>query len=212
MQTSEVSEDFGSLCPPSRGVALSQWEAIHTERVRACLCKMIIAGGMMEFESGNLNSNQYGDRFWIIECPDGWISLMADEIKTENGSLLAVCHSVDRSITFIGLCLAPLQWNMCFSANYNTGDPVAVYRWEKTKTAYKGIHGSAKRTRASRTIRELLLQRAGYKCQKCGRSQKDGAKLCVDHIIPKEAGGSSEEHNLQILCSKCNGRKSDNLE
>ena len=35
--------------------------------------------------------------------------------------------------------------------------------------------------------------------------------LHIDHIIPVSKGGKTVESNLQVLCSKCNGRKSSKL-
>ncbi len=53
-----------------------------------------------------------------------------------------------------------------------------------------------------RRIRERILQRDGYTCQACGA---DGNS--IDHIVPRIAGGSDEEWNLQTLCGSCNSAK-----
>ena len=58
-------------------------------------------------------------------------------------------------------------------------------------------------------MRYDVLKRDDFKCQKCGISAKDGAKLHVDHIIPVSKGGITTLSNLQILCDRCNLGKSD---
>ncbi len=45
------------------------------------------------------------------------------------------------------------------------------------------------------------------KCAKCG-SEND---LHVDHIIPFSLGGSNDIKNLQLLCKKCNLKKSNKI-
>lgn len=57
-----------------------------------------------------------------------------------------------------------------------------------------------------------ILKRDNFKCQICGRTQADGVKLEVDHIIPISKGGKTVEENLRTLCHDCNIGKSDKLE
>src|SRR5262245_53856847 len=54
----------------------------------------------------------------------------------------------------------------------------------------------------SRELRSQILQRDGYRCRMCGVSAQDGddVRLEVDHIIPRSAGGTNDESNLQTLC------------
>jgi hypothetical protein len=53
-----------------------------------------------------------------------------------------------------------------------------------------------------RKIRQRILQRDGYTCQSCG-----GEGNSVDHILPRLAGGTDHEWNLQTLCGSCNSSK-----
>ena len=53
-----------------------------------------------------------------------------------------------------------------------------------------------------RKIRQRILQRDGYTCQMCG-----GEGNSVDHIVPRLAGGSDDDWNLQTLCGSCNSSK-----
>ncbi len=48
-----------------------------------------------------------------------------------------------------------------------------------------------------------------YVCKRCGKTGKTRRGFQVDHIVPMNKGGKSVLSNLQILCSRCNGEKSD---
>jgi ATP adenylyltransferase len=58
------------------------------------------------------------------------------------------------------------------------------------------------------TQRYEVLKRAKYRCELCGVSAEHKA-LEVDHIIPRNKGGSDDESNLQALCYSCNATKRD---
>ena len=64
-----------------------------------------------------------------------------------------------------------------------------------------------------RTVYKLrfeILKRDNFTCQYCGKSQKDGATLHVDHIKPFSKGGRTIPENLVTACFECNIGKSDN--
>ncbi len=58
------------------------------------------------------------------------------------------------------------------------------------------------------TVRYEVLKRAKFHCELCGISA-DKKALEVDHIIPKNKGGSDDISNLQALCYSCNSMKRD---
>lgn len=60
----------------------------------------------------------------------------------------------------------------------------------------------------SGTIRYEVLKRAKFHCELCGISAEKKA-LEIDHILPKNKGGSDEITNLQALCYSCNSMKRD---
>jgi len=60
----------------------------------------------------------------------------------------------------------------------------------------------------SGTIRYEVLKRAKFRCELCGISADDKA-LEVDHILPRNHGGSDEISNFQSLCYSCNSMKRD---
>ncbi|MCL4381136.1 HNH endonuclease [Candidatus Marsarchaeota archaeon] len=57
------------------------------------------------------------------------------------------------------------------------------------------------------TQKALIMKRDGYKCVICGRSKKDGVELQVDHIKPKDLGGTSTIDNGETLCGQHNYQK-----
>jgi diadenosine tetraphosphate (Ap4A) HIT family hydrolase/5-methylcytosine-specific restriction endonuclease McrA len=60
----------------------------------------------------------------------------------------------------------------------------------------------------SGTIRYEVLKQAKFRCELCGVSAEVKA-LEVDHIVPRNKGGTDDESNLQALCYSCNAMKRD---
>lgn len=60
----------------------------------------------------------------------------------------------------------------------------------------------------SGTIRYEVLKRAKFRCELCGVSAEIKA-LEVDHIVPRNKGGSDDPSNFQALCYSCNAMKRD---
>lgn len=60
----------------------------------------------------------------------------------------------------------------------------------------------------SGTDRYEVLKRAHFHCELCGISA-DQKALEVDHILPRNQGGSDELSNYQALCYSCNAMKRD---
>jgi 5-methylcytosine-specific restriction endonuclease McrA len=56
----------------------------------------------------------------------------------------------------------------------------------------------------SPALKEAIFKKDGYKCVLCGRGQKEGFELHVDHIKPKDFGGEATLENGQTLCSQHN--------
>ncbi len=60
-------------------------------------------------------------------------------------------------------------------------------------------------------LKMRIARRDNYTCQVCGKNLKDD-ELEFDHLIPVSLGGSSEEHNIRLVCFDCNRRKSNLIE
>lgn len=71
--------------------------------------------------------------------------------------------------------------------------------WQHRKRSRGYIPGS---------LRYDIIRRAKGRCEACGCSVEDRA-LEVDHIVPRNKGGSDDLSNLQALCYVCNAQKRD---
>ncbi|MCW3797406.1 HIT domain-containing protein [Sphingomonas sp. BN140010] len=71
--------------------------------------------------------------------------------------------------------------------------------WEHRRRQGRLISGS---------VRYEVLKRARFRCELCG-TPADEKALEVDHIIPRNHGGSDDIINLQALCYTCNAAKRD---
>jgi diadenosine tetraphosphate (Ap4A) HIT family hydrolase len=60
----------------------------------------------------------------------------------------------------------------------------------------------------SGTLRYEVLKNAKFRCELCGIPADERA-LEVDHITPRNKGGTDEISNLQALCFSCNAMKRD---
>ena len=78
---------------------------------------------------------------------------------------------------------------------YNELDMLRAKSKKKNKSKRRLISGKK---------RHAVFARDNYRCQICGATVDDGAKLHVDHILPVSKGGTNDITNLQILCEKCN--------
>lgn len=66
------------------------------------------------------------------------------------------------------------------------------------------------RGKVSNKMRFSIYARDGYRCRKCGISNRY-APLEIDHIVPIAKGGKTTYDNLQTLCHRCNVEKGDTL-
>lgn len=64
------------------------------------------------------------------------------------------------------------------------------------------MSSQSSRGRAWEATRKRILARDGFVCVVCGSPATH-----VDHIVPKAAGGTDEESNLQAMCAEHNLKK-----
>ncbi len=62
-------------------------------------------------------------------------------------------------------------------------------------------------------LRKLVRQRAGNRCEYCRLPQESLPFVAfhVDHVVPRQHGGSDEFSNLAMACARCNRKRGPNL-
>lgn len=83
------------------------------------------------------------------------------------------------------------------------------YRSKAAKTCSKEC-SRARLDRQNAGDQFIIFNRDGLRCQYCGLSAPEGAKLRCDHIIPHSRGGTDTADNLVTACDRCNGSKHAN--
>ena len=97
-----------------------------------------------------------------------------------------------------------------FSCNYkflfNRNEQLKAINYECTPKEYNSKN---QRKLMTKELRQQIITRDNYTCQLCGKYMPDEVGLHIDHIVPISRGGKTVPSNLQVLCSKCNGSKSN---
>lgn len=57
--------------------------------------------------------------------------------------------------------------------------------------------------------RRAIYRRDDFTCVYCGAHAEDGVQMSLDHVTPRELGGSNHETNLVTACVCCNSAKQD---
>lgn len=101
-------------------------------------------------------------------------------------------------------------------SNFHAGAKELQVRLKALKKHdFKGTIGelNRKQQRSLMTpaLRKQIMERDNFTCQICGRYMPGGFGIEIDHIVPVAKGGLTTPDNLQVLCTRCNRRKSDSL-
>ena len=88
------------------------------------------------------------------------------------------------------------------------GDELNSINFETTTQKYNQAN---QRKLMTPELRNKIKERDNYTCQICGKYMPDEVGLHIDHIVPISKGGKTVEQNLQVLCDKCNLRKSNRV-
>ena len=98
------------------------------------------------------------------------------------------------------------QYKFDYNYLFNRNEKLKEINYECTLKEY---NSSNQRKLMTKELRKQIMLRDNYTCQICGKHMTDEVGLQVDHIVPISKGGKTVLSNLQVLCSKCNGSKSN---
>lgn len=144
-----------------------------------------------------------GKEFKSVEKFSKFEKNMTNSIKYKNKESLTVMVYA----TYI----SPKGRNSYYkNAQFDYNDVLDIYQRLK---AYEEFKSTTRYQRSIMTdsLRYDILRRDNFRCQICGTTAKEGAKLHVDHIIPISKGGKTTPDNLQTLCERCNMGKSNKM-
>lgn len=102
-----------------------------------------------------------------------------------------------------------LGWPMPETAKERREKVAKKHEDKRKKGAKKFRIDAFYSTKEWKQVRYLALKQCGARCQCCGASAADGARLNVDHIKPRGRYPELALHlsNLQVLCGACNAGK-----
>ncbi len=80
----------------------------------------------------------------------------------------------------------------------------------KSKINHKSIK-QLEREKLRRKWKPIILQRQGFKCKLCSRTEPDWRGWHLSHIKSLAQGGKDEESNFEVICAKCHAEKRHHL-
>ncbi len=101
-----------------------------------------------------------------------------------------------------------MAWYYSYATLKNRFNKLSEIGFQATLSDY---NSKEQRGLMTKELRESIAIRDNFTCQICGKYMPDGVGLHIDHIVPIAKGGKSVPSNLQVLCSKCNGKKSNKI-
>lgn len=62
------------------------------------------------------------------------------------------------------------------------------------------------------SARQLVRERAGHRCEYCRMPERHSTlRFHIEHILPRQHGGTDAVENLALACPECNLKKGPNL-
>lgn len=90
------------------------------------------------------------------------------------------------------------------AADLRTARPIEHQRYDDPNRPSSAERGYGAEWRKAR---ELVLRRDNWLCVPCRRAGRATPAAEVDHVVPKEEGGTDAHENLQSICRDCHTAK-----
>lgn len=183
-----------SLVPPA-GLAVRAGELVHS----VCRAQLIIA---RDLKSGLCHNAFNGvlaimDSRALFQGPDkSQVIRFSQVVMVSPRSGLIEFQLNGKPIWYIRVDAS--QWDVPLIFE----KAIALHNQTQVKAS-----GSKPTRHIARDVRQRVWQTYGGRCVECGAKDY----LEYDHIIPVAKGGSNAEANVQLLCRRCNLKKSDSI-
>ena len=146
----------------------------------------------------------------LLTYDDSQVEYYEERVKVMVGEVLTKTHGITEKLkdgrNISGYKLAGFDQLSASEVNELISLCEDRLKAELSRNRFK--HRNVRRMPVSGSVRYKILQRAKHRCELCG-IPADQKALDVDHIVPKNLGGSDNESNLQALCYTCNRSKGD---
>lgn len=146
-----------------------------------------------------------GKTYWICKCNCGVIQ----EIKTDyliKGFVTSCGHSKQKKEKYCLNCGQALKKQEKFcntKCQIDFQNKLYLEDWKKGNNS--GLKGNGANIKISDIVRNYLLEKANYKCEKCGWGEinpiTNKIPLEIHHLDGDKT--NNQEENLQILCPNC---------
>jgi 5-methylcytosine-specific restriction endonuclease McrA len=178
----------------------------HSERTKRGDCAECARLRAREWVANNPNMAKATKEKWRVENRDRDLANKREWYRKNKPKMAAIQKEK----------YDPVRQRRLFEKWYPQNREAVIARaaaWKKANPDARRVSDhnrrARKRSSAGRHTKGDILEILKMQKGRCGYCrEKLGAKRHIDHIIPLSGGGHNGRRNLQILCARCNIRKS----
>jgi hypothetical protein len=194
-QLTEIKNGRLPCLPAPAGISVRAGELIHYHGLAIWECQRLLKSGpTVDRHSGYLTIT---DSRVIFTSPTKADAFSYSKVVAYDCSWGDIVLQVQGKSSQSFTCRhRPKQASLVFEAALKMANQVLVNTDETRRSRH-----------ISREVRQRVWQRFGGRCAECAATDY----LEFDHIVPVAKGGSNSDQNVQLLCRRCNLKKSDRI-